>query len=112
MLGHDIYTTFQNGVGPQGEPSSDGNTDSTIVEFTLGGRVVRQWDLRGKCDGLTADTAKHLRHRHDQRGRELQRRHDHAGRGARAPGPALPLQRSRFRTTEAPTPSRSGTAKC
>src|SRR5271170_6550248 len=60
VLGHDIYTTFQNGVGPQGEPSSDGNTDSTIVEFTLGGRVVRQWDLRGKCDGLTADTAKHL----------------------------------------------------
>jgi hypothetical protein len=60
VLGHDIYTTFQNGVGPQGEPSSDGNTDSTIVEFTLGGRVVRQWDLRGKCDGLTADIAKHL----------------------------------------------------
>ena len=60
VLGHDVYTTFQNGVGPQGQPSSDGNTDSTIVEFTLTGRVVRQWDLRGKCDGLTADTAKHL----------------------------------------------------
>src|ERR1700722_11214756 len=37
VLGHDIYTTFQNGVGPQGQPSSDGNTDSTIVEFTLTG---------------------------------------------------------------------------
>ena len=60
VLGHDIYTTFQNGVGPQGEPSPDGNTDSTIVEFTLGGHVVHQWDLHGKCDGLTADTAKHL----------------------------------------------------
>src|SRR5277367_753646 len=60
VLGHDIYTTFQNGVGPQGEPSPDGNTDSTIVEFTLGGYVVRQWDLRGKCDGITADTAEHL----------------------------------------------------
>ncbi|MGD0699595.1 MAG: hypothetical protein ABSA02_06915 [Trebonia sp.] len=60
VLGHDIYTTFQNGVGPQGQPSPDGNTDSTIVEFTLGGHVVRQWDLHGKCDGITADTAKHL----------------------------------------------------
>ena len=60
VLGHDIYTTFQNGVGPQGQPSPDGNTDSTIVEFTDSGRVVHQWDLRGKCDGLTADTGKHL----------------------------------------------------
>jgi hypothetical protein len=60
VLGHDIYTTFQNGVGPQGQPSADGNTDSTIVEFTIGGRVVHQWDLHGKCDGITADTAKRL----------------------------------------------------
>jgi hypothetical protein len=60
VLGHDIYTTFQNGVGPQGEPSPDGNTDSTIVEFTIGGHVVHQWDLRGKCDGITADTGRHL----------------------------------------------------
>jgi hypothetical protein len=60
VLGHDIYTTFQNGVGPQGQPSPDGNTDSTIVEFTDSGHVVHQWDLRGKCDGLTADTGEHL----------------------------------------------------
>jgi hypothetical protein len=60
VLGHDIYASFQNGVGPQGQPSADGNTDSTIVEFTAGGRIVRQWDLRGKCDGITADTARHL----------------------------------------------------
>jgi hypothetical protein len=60
VLGHDIYTTFQNGVGPQGQPSPDGDTDSTIVEFTLSGHVVNQWDLRGKCDGITADTAEHL----------------------------------------------------
>ena len=60
VLGHDIYTTFQNGVGPQGQPSPDGNTDSTIVEFTAGGHVVRQWDLPGKCDGITADTGEHL----------------------------------------------------
>jgi hypothetical protein len=25
------------------------------VEFTPAGRVIRQWDIRGKCDGLTAD---------------------------------------------------------
>ena len=56
VLGHDIYTAFQNGVGPQGQPSTDGNDDSTVVEFTPNGHVVHQWDLHGKCDGITADT--------------------------------------------------------
>jgi hypothetical protein len=60
VLGHHLYTAFQNGVGPQGEPSPDGNTDSTIVEFTAAGRVVRQWDVTGKCDGLTADAGRQL----------------------------------------------------
>ncbi|MGO9782502.1 MAG: hypothetical protein ACLPKE_24405 [Streptosporangiaceae bacterium] len=55
VLQDRLYVTFQNGVGPQGQASTDGNLDSTIVEFTLSGREVRQWDLRGKCDGLTAD---------------------------------------------------------
>ena len=55
QLGRDVFVTFQNGVGPQGQASPDGNLDSTIVEFTLSGREVAQWDLRGKCDGLTAD---------------------------------------------------------
>ena len=32
VLGHHLYTAFQDGVGPQGEPSPDGNTYSTIVE--------------------------------------------------------------------------------
>ncbi len=54
-IGGDLFTGFQNGVGPQGQASTDGNRDSTIVEFTLNGTVVNQWDLRGKCDGLTAD---------------------------------------------------------
>jgi hypothetical protein len=54
--GH-LFTAFQNGVGPQGQASTDGNRDSTIVEFTQSGRVIHQWDLRGKCDGLTADPA-------------------------------------------------------
>jgi hypothetical protein len=55
VLGHDLFTGFQNGVGPQGQPSTDGNTDSTVVEFTPSGHVVDQWDVHGKCDGLTAD---------------------------------------------------------
>jgi hypothetical protein len=56
VLGHHIFTAFQNGVGPQGQASADGNTDSTVVEFTARGKVVHQWDLHGKCDGITADT--------------------------------------------------------
>jgi hypothetical protein len=60
VLGHHIYTAFQNGVGPQGQASPDGNTDSTVVEFTAAGKVIRQWEIKGKCDGVTADTGKHL----------------------------------------------------
>jgi hypothetical protein len=54
--GH-LFVAFQNGVGPQGQPSSDGNTASTIVELSMIGRPVAQWDLVGKVDGLTADPA-------------------------------------------------------
>jgi hypothetical protein len=54
-FGPFLFTAFQNGVGSQGEPSTDGNTNSTVVEFTPSGRVLRQWDIKGKCDGLTAD---------------------------------------------------------
>jgi hypothetical protein len=58
-LGGNLFTAFQNGVGPRGHPSADGNRDSTVVEFTPSGRAVQQWDIRGKCDGLTADPARH-----------------------------------------------------
>ncbi len=54
-LGSHIFVGFQNGVGPQGQASATGNLDSTIVEFNLRGRAVAQWDVIGKCDGLTAD---------------------------------------------------------
>ncbi len=54
-----LFTGFQNGVGPQGQAAPGGNRDSTIVEFTRNGQVIRQWDIRGKCDGLTADPAHH-----------------------------------------------------
>ena len=46
-------------MGPQGETAPGGNRDSTVVEFTRSGHVVRQWDIRGKCDGLTADPSRH-----------------------------------------------------
>jgi hypothetical protein len=59
-IGSEVFTGFQNGIGPQGQASTDGNLDSTIVEFTTAGRVIRQWDIKGKCDGLTADPARHL----------------------------------------------------
>ena len=56
-IGRYLFTGFQNGIGPQGQASTDGNRDSTIVEFTAFGGVVNQWDIRGKCDGLTANPA-------------------------------------------------------
>jgi len=56
-LGNWIFVGFQNGVGPKGQPSADGNSDSTVVEFTSTGHVVGQWDVTGKTDGLTADQA-------------------------------------------------------
>ncbi len=54
-LGRDIFVGFQNGVGPQGQPSPSGNLDSTVVEFTTNGHVLAQWDVAGKTDGVTAD---------------------------------------------------------
>jgi hypothetical protein len=54
-LGGRIYVGFANGVGPQGQASTTGNRNSTIVEFSTSGRKLKQWDIVGKCDGLTAD---------------------------------------------------------
>ena len=55
MLGRDIFVGFQNGVGPQGQASSSGNLDSTIVEMSQSGLPLAQWDIAGKADGVTAD---------------------------------------------------------
>jgi hypothetical protein len=57
MLHGNLFVTFQNDVGPQGTPSPRGNVDSTIVEINPNGHAVAQWDIRGHCDGLTADPA-------------------------------------------------------
>ena len=56
-LGGNIYVGFQNGVGSQGEVAPSGNLDSTLVEFTPSGSIVKQWDLAGKIDGMGADPA-------------------------------------------------------
>ena len=56
-LGGNIYVGFQNGVGSQGEAATSGNLDSTLVEFTPSGSVVKQWDVTGKIDGMGADAA-------------------------------------------------------
>jgi len=56
-LGGNLYVGFQNGVGSQGEASTSGNLDSTLVEFTPSGSVVKQWDVTGKIDGMGADPA-------------------------------------------------------
>jgi len=55
QINGNIFVGFQNGVGPQGEPSADGNLDSTVVELTTTGTVLGQWDVTGKTDGVTAD---------------------------------------------------------
>jgi hypothetical protein len=56
-LGGNLYAGFQNGVGSQGEVAPSGNLDSTLVEFTPTGSVVKQWDVKGKIDGMGADSA-------------------------------------------------------
>ena len=56
-LGNHIFVGFQNGVGAQGEPSTSGNTASTIVEFDRSGNELAQWDVTGKVDGLAGDPA-------------------------------------------------------
>lgn len=57
--GRRIYVAFQNGVGPQGEPNPAGNRDSTVVAFSRAGHKLAEWNIVGKCDGLTADPAMH-----------------------------------------------------
>ena len=51
ILGGDIFVGFQNGVGPQGQASTSGNPDSTIVEFNRCGQEVAQWDVPASATG-------------------------------------------------------------
>lgn len=56
-LGGSLYVTFQNGVGPRGEPSRTGATASTIQQYGLDGKPGKSWQVTGKVDGLTAEPA-------------------------------------------------------
>ena len=51
----DVFVAFQNGVGPQGQASASGQPRQHDRRVLLGRRKLRQWDIAGKCDGLTAD---------------------------------------------------------
>jgi hypothetical protein len=55
-----LFVTWQDGVGPQGQPANNGTgvDFSVITEYTPAGRLVNFWKLKRKCDGLTADPAK------------------------------------------------------
>src|SRR5262249_5700690 len=56
-LGGNLYVGFQNGVGSQGEASASGHLDSTLVESSRTGHIVKKWDVTGKIDGMGADSA-------------------------------------------------------
>lgn len=58
-MGNDIFVAYQNGVGPQGQSSSNGINFSTIVEYGIEGGFVASWNLTGHTDGLTADPLTH-----------------------------------------------------
>ncbi len=95
----------------QGQGSTDGNRDSTVVAFTSQGKRVGQWDLRGKCDGLTADpgTGKVIATVNEDANSSLYTIDPDAGEAARS---STTPTTSRSRTRAAPTPSPSTTAGC
>jgi len=56
-MGGSIFVAWQNGVGPKGEPAANGNTQSTVVEYSTSGRNLHSWQLTGRVDGMAADPA-------------------------------------------------------
>lgn len=59
VLDGHVFTPFQNGVGPNGESASGGGSQSTVAEYDATGHQVATYLLTGRCDGLTADPARH-----------------------------------------------------
>ena len=71
------------------------------MEFTRTGRVVRQWDIRGKCDGVTADPARH---------RVIATVNEDANSSVYTINPwAAPAKQVRHYAYSAPLPSKGGT---
>ncbi|HEY4025672.1 MAG TPA: hypothetical protein VGO86_04500 [Candidatus Dormibacteraeota bacterium] len=56
-MGTSVFVAWQNGVGAQGEPAANGNTQSTVVQYSSSGHVLQSWRLTGRVDGMTADPA-------------------------------------------------------
>lgn len=54
-MGGSIFVSWQNGVGPKGEPASNGNLYSTVAEYSRDGQLLNHWQLLGRCDGMSAD---------------------------------------------------------
>lgn len=56
-MGGNIFVGFQDGVASDGKASSTGVTQSTVQEYDQTGNAITSWNITGKCDGLSADTA-------------------------------------------------------
>lgn len=54
-LGDNLFVAYQNGVGSDGAAAPSGATQSTVVEYTLGGKQLASWTVTGKVDGMGAD---------------------------------------------------------
>ena len=54
-MGGSLFVSWQNGVGPKGEPAANGNRFSTIAQYSINGHLLNSWKLEGRCDGMTAD---------------------------------------------------------
>jgi hypothetical protein len=55
----NVFVGYQNGVGTKGEPSTTGQTSSTVVEYNQSGSEIQRWNLTGKVDGLGGDPKTH-----------------------------------------------------
>ena len=51
-LDGNVFVSYQNNANADGTPAG---AQSTVAEFGAGGAVLNQWNLTGRCDGLTAD---------------------------------------------------------
>ncbi len=57
-LGPAIAVAFQNGIGPLGEPSKGGATQSDVILYAADGSALRDWKVTGHVDGLAGDPAR------------------------------------------------------
>ncbi|MGD3112170.1 hypothetical protein [Streptomyces sp. YGL11-2] len=102
LLGGNVFVAYQNGVGAKGEPSSSGQTASTVVEYTQQGHKVAQWNLTGKIDGMTADPSA-------QRIIATVNEDDNSSLFTLTPGAASGAQLAHYQFSPSPLPHGGGT---